>query len=351
MKPVDETKLGDFVNKVVADWGALASAPLVRIGDQLGLYRAMADGEPVTSAELAARTRTTERYVREWLAAQAAGGYVTYDGAGHYHLEPEQAMALTDENSPAFVLGGFETFLSAIRIEPRLTEAFRDGSGIGWHEHDPGLFGGTARFFRPGYAAHISEWLLALDDVSDTLHKGGRVADVGCGFGHSTVLMAKDYPNAAFVGYDYHAESVDAARKLAAEAGVKDRVSFRTASAKEFDGKDFDLIAYDDCLHDMGDPVGALRHARAALAPGGSVMLVEPFAQDELVGNLNPLGRLLYSASTLLCTPSSRAQEVGAALGAQAGEARLRQVADEAGFGRFRRAAETPFNLVFEAKE
>ncbi len=351
MTTVDEAKLMAFVGKVIEDWGALASAPLVVIGDQLGLYRAMADSQPVTAQQLAERTSTAERYVREWLAAQAASGYVSYDGDGRYHLEPEQAVALTDETSPACVLGGFEAFVAAGRIGPLLTEAFRTGAGIGWHEHDAGLFRGTARFFRPGYAANLTgSWLPALDGVVDKLVAGARVADVGCGHGYSTLLMAQAYPASTFAGYDYHPESVDAARKVAAEAGVTDRVHFEVAGAKDFPGQGFDLITYFDCLHDMGDPAGALEHARAALTADGVVMLVEPYAEDEVAGNLNPLGRLFYSASTLICTPASLSQEVGTALGAQAGEARLRDIARHAGFSRFRRATQTPFNLVLEAR-
>ncbi|NMH96284.1 methyltransferase domain-containing protein [Pseudonocardia acidicola] len=351
MRAVDENTLMEFVGKVVADLGALASAPLVVLGDQLGLYRAMADGEPVTAAELADRTGTAERYVREWLAAQAAGGYVAYDGDGRFHLEPEQAVALTDENSPACVLGGFEGFTAAVKVAPRLVEAFRTGAGIGWDEQDPGLFRGTARFFRPGYAANLVDfWLPALDGVVERLTRGARVADVGCGFGHSTLLMAEAFPASRFAGYDYHPESIEAARKQAAEAGLGDRVSFEVAAATDFPGQDFDLITYFDCLHDMGDPAGALTHAREALTPDGTVMMVEPYAGEEVADNLNPVGRLFYAASTLVCTPASLAQQVGAALGAQAGESRLREVAHDSGFTRFRRAAETPFNLVLEAR-
>jgi 2-polyprenyl-3-methyl-5-hydroxy-6-metoxy-1,4-benzoquinol methylase len=351
MTTVDEDKLMAFVGQVIGDWGALASAPLVVIGDQLGLYRAMADGKPVTSAQLAERTSTAERYIREWLAAQAASGYLAYDGDGRYHLEPEQAIALTDESSPACVLGGFEAFTAAIRIAPRLAEAFRTGAGVGWHEHEASLFRGTARFFRPGYAANLTEsWLPALDGVTEKLTTGARVADIGCGHGYSTMLMANAYPASTFTGYDYHPESIEAARKLSAETGVTDRVDFEVATAKDFPGRDFDLITYFDCLHDMGDPVGALAHARSALAPDGTVMLVEPYAGDNVSDNLNPLGRLFYSASTLICTPASLSQEVGAALGAQAGESRLREVSNQAGFSRFRRATETPFNLILEAR-
>jgi SAM-dependent methyltransferase len=320
----------------------------------------MGDGAPVTSAELASRTGTAERYVREWLAGQAAGGYVTYDGPGadgdrdrgrRYHLEPEQAALLADDSAPTCMLGAFEIVNAAIQVGPRLLETFRTGEGVGWHEHDPALFSGTARFFRNGYAADlVSSWLPALDGVVDRLTAGGRVADVGCGYGHSTLLMAQAYPASTFVGYDYHAESVECARRLAADAGLSDRVTFEVASAADFPGTGFDLIAYFDCLHDMGDPAGALTHARAALAPEGTVLLVEPYAGDDVADNLNPVGRLYYAASALICTPASLSQPVGTALGTQAGEARLRAVAADAGFTRFRRAAETPFNLVLEAR-
>jgi SAM-dependent methyltransferase len=348
---INEDKLMAFIGKVVTDWGALASAPLVVIGDQLGLYRAMADSKPVTAEKLAERTSTTERYVREWLAAQAAGGYLVYDGDELYHLEPEQALALTDESSPACVLGGFESFTAAIQIAPRLAEAFRTGAGVGWHEHQPGLFRGTARFFRPGYAANlVSSWIPALSGAQAKLEAGGHVADVGCGYGHSTTLMAAAYPNSTFIGYDNHPASVDAARKQAADAGLSDRLSFEVADATDFPGADFDLITYFDCLHDMGDPTGALAHAHDALAADGSVMLVEPFAGDRIEDNLTPLGRMFYSVSTLVCTPASLSQDVGTALGAQAGEARLTAVARQAGFTRVRRATATPFNLILEAR-
>jgi SAM-dependent methyltransferase len=364
LPPVDEDKLNEFMGRILGDCGAAASAPLVVIGDKLGLYRAMADGQPVTATELAVRTGTAERYVREWLAGQAAGGYVTYDGPDtdtatattgggerRYHLEPEQAAVLADEDSPTCMLGAFEVFDAAVRIGPRLLEAFRSGGGIGWHEHDPALFRGTARFFRSGYAANLtSAWLPALDGVVDTLTAGGRVADVGCGYGHSTLLMAQAYPAARFVGYDYHPDSIAAARTLAVEAGLADRVSFEVSSATEFPGTGFDLIAFFDCLHDMGDPIGALTHSRGALAPDGVVLLVEPYAGDDVADNLNPVGRLYYAASNLICTPASLSQPGGAALGTQAGEAALRAVAAAAGFTRFRRAAETPFNLILEAR-
>ncbi|MDQ1736576.1 MAG: hypothetical protein QOH56_2827 [Pseudonocardiales bacterium] len=351
MRPVDDDKMMAFVGKVINDWGAAAATPLVAIGDQLGLYRAMTDGEPVTAAELAARTNTAPRYIAEWLAGQAAGGYLSYDGEGKYHLEPEQAVALTDENSPLCVLGGFEAFNAAIKVAPRVADAFRSGEGVAWGEHDPALFRGTARFFRPGYQANlVDNWLPALDGMVDRLRAGAKVADVGCGFGHSTTLMADAFPKSEFIGFDAHDKSIEAAEKLAAESGRGHHVDFQVATATDFGGQDYDLITYFDCLHDMGDPVGALSHAREALRPDGALMIVEPMAGNDVADNLNPLGRLFYSVSTLVCTPASLSEEVGAALGAQAGPARMEQVARHAGFSNFRKATETPFNLVYEVR-
>jgi 2-polyprenyl-3-methyl-5-hydroxy-6-metoxy-1,4-benzoquinol methylase len=341
----------DFVGKVVVDWGAAVTAPLVVIGDRLGLYRAMADGAPVTAAELADRTHTDERYVREWLASQAAGGYCELDDDGRYHLSPEQSVAFTDENSPACVLGGFQAFVGAMQIAPRLEQAFRTGAGIGWGEQNPELFGGTARFFRAGYLANLtSSWLPALDGVTDRLTAGARVADVGCGYGHSTEIMAAAYPQSRFVGFDAHQPSVDAARKQAANIGLAASLDFQVATAKDFGGGPYDLIAFFDCLHDMGDPVGALANARANLASDGTVMLVEPFANDDVHDNLNPVGRVFYSVSTMVCTPASKSEEPATALGAQAGPERTEAVARAAGFSRFRRATETPFNIVYELR-
>jgi SAM-dependent methyltransferase len=355
MRAVDEGRMQQFQQQVIGDWGGAASAPLAVVGDRLGLFRAMADGDPVTSAELAARTGTHERYVREWLAAMAAGGYVAHDGpdgaAGNrYHLEPEQAAVLTEESSPTFMMGGFEVVLASAQAKDRLTEVFRTGAGIGWDEQDPALFPGTARLLRTGYAANLAGWLAALDGIPERLAAGGRVADVGCGYGYSTVLLATDFPRSTFTGYDSHEESVEAARKLAAEAGVKDRVSFEVHGAHDFPGTDLDLITYFVCLHDMGDPVGALAYARSALAPDGAVLLVEPAAGDSVAENLNPVGRVYYSLSTLVCTPSSLSQPVGAAMGAQAGPDRLAEVAAAAGLTRFRVVDRTPFNLVCEAR-
>ncbi|HZR97531.1 MAG TPA: class I SAM-dependent methyltransferase, partial [Chloroflexota bacterium] len=303
-------------------------------------------------AELAARTHTAERYVREWLNAQAAGGYVDYDPvSGRYSLSTEQALLFADESSPAFLIGAFQTAVAAARIEPKLVEAFTSGAGVGWHEHDDGLFHGVERFFRTGYQAHlVQSWIPALDGVEAKLREGALVADVGCGHGASTILLAKAYPRSTFIGFDYHAPSIAAARRRAEAAGVADRVRFAVASSKDYPGADYDLVATFDCLHDLGDPVGTAAHIRQTLAADGTWLIVEPYAGDRVENNLNPVGRAYYSASTLVCTPSSLAQEVGLALGAQAGEARLRQVVTSGGFTRFRRATETPFNLILEAR-
>jgi 2-polyprenyl-3-methyl-5-hydroxy-6-metoxy-1,4-benzoquinol methylase len=349
---MDESRLMSIVNQAVGDFGSLLTGALVVLGDRLDLYRTLAGaGGPLTSTELATRAGCAERYVREWLAAQAASGYVTYTGDGRYTLDDEQATAFTDESSPACVIGGFQAMLAATRSLDRLTETFRTGEGVGWHEHHHDLFRGTERFFRPGYIANLADsWIPALHDVEDKLRRGAKVADVGCGHGASTIILAQEYPASRFVGFDYHQPSIDAARKAAAEAGVGDRVSFETASAKDYPGTGYDLVAFFDCLHDMGDPTGAAAHVLASLAPDGTWMIVEPYANDDVADNLNPVGRVFYSASTLICTPASLSQEVGAALGAQAGEARLREVVTAGGFSRFRRAAETPFNLVLEAR-
>jgi SAM-dependent methyltransferase len=312
----------------------------------------MARGEPVTSAELAKKTKLHERYVREWLSAQAASGYVDYDAdKDEFSLSPEQAMAFAEENSPIFFAGAFDIVQATYLDEPKVEEAFRTGKGVGWHDHSKCLFSGTERFFRPGYNANLtSNWIPALDGVEARLKAGAKVADVGCGHGASTIVMAQAYPKSEFFGFDYHAPSLDRAKVLAKEAGVGDRISFAQASAKDFPAKGYDLVAFFDCLHDMGDPVGAGKHVRDSLAKDGVWMIVEPFAHDKLKDNLNPVGRVYYSASTFICTPASLSQEVALGLGAQAGERRLRQVATEAGFTRFRRATETPFNMVLEAR-
>jgi SAM-dependent methyltransferase len=348
---IDEAKVHQFVEKAIGDIGGALTAQLVVIGDRLGLYQTLAASGPLTSAELAERSDCNERSIREWLAAQAAAEYITYDAATkRYTLPPEHAVALADEDSPAFVIGGFQGMTAAMRASSKVVEAFRSGRGVGWHEQDPELFEGTERFFRPGYKANlVGAWIPALDGVQAKLEAGARVADIGCGFGASTIIMAQAFPRSTFFGFDYHPGSIERARGRAAEAGVSDRTRFDVASAKEYPGR-YDLIAFFDCLHDMGDPVGAARRVRESLEPGGTWMVVEPRAGDEVEDNLNPIGRVYYSVSTLVCTQASLAQEVGAALGAQAGEARLRDVVMQAGFSHFRRAAETPFNLVFEAR-
>ncbi|TAH36773.1 MAG: class I SAM-dependent methyltransferase [Planctomycetota bacterium] len=349
---INEAKLHDFMGKAVTDMGAALHAGLVVIGDKLGLYKAMAGAGPLSSAELAQRTGTAERYVREWLAAQAAGGYVAYDAATQrYSLPEEQALALAVDDSPVFLPGAFQLITSALKDEPKIADAFRSGQGVGWHEHDPGLFEGTERFFRPNYAANlVSAWIPALDGMEARLRKGARVADVGCGHGASTILMAKSYPNSSFTGFDYHKPSIEWARKAAARQGLGERVRFEAAAAKDYPGQGYDFVTFFDCLHDMGDPVGASRHVLQSLAKDGTWMIVEPFANDRVEDNLNPVGRVFYCASTMVCTPASLSQEVGLGLGAQAGEARLRDVVTSGGFTRFRRATETPFNLVFEAR-
>jgi SAM-dependent methyltransferase len=349
--PLDPAALDRFMGKMLGDMGAAFGGALVLLGDRLGLYRALADHGPQTSVELAERTGTAERYVREWLAAQAAASYVAVDPAsGLFWLTPEQRMALADEGGPAYVAGAFDVIAAAYLDAGRIEQAFRSGDGVGWHEHHSCLFRGTERFFRSGYAAHlVQEWLPALEDVVEKLERGARVADVGCGHGASTLIMAAAFPRSRFSGFDYHPASVEEARRRAAEAGL-DNVRFEVAAAKQFPGSGYDLIACFDCLHDMGDPVGGAGHIRQALADDGTFMLVEPFAGDSLADNLTPVGRMFYAASTMICTPASRSQEVGLALGAQAGEARLGAVVREAGFTRFRRAAETPFNLILEAR-
>jgi 2-polyprenyl-3-methyl-5-hydroxy-6-metoxy-1,4-benzoquinol methylase len=350
---INEEKLHQFLGSCVNDFGATMHAGLVVIGESLGLYKAMAEaGQPLAPAELAERTATNERYVREWLNAQAAGGYVSYDTDNQrYFLSEEQAFALADENSPAYLPGAFLLAVSSLQAVPKLIERFRTGEGLGWHEHDNGLFRGTEMFFRPGYAANlINSWIPALDGVEEKLKAGAKVADIGCGLGASTILMAQAYPKSTFIGFDYHDKSIEMARHRAEEGRVADRVRFEVAKAKDFPGNDYDFVTYFDCLHDMGDPVGAAAHVRETIKSDGTWMIVEPFAHDDTKDNLNPIGRAFYSASTLICTPASLSQEVGLALGAQAGEARMRDVVLKGGFSHFRRATETPFNLIYEAK-
>jgi SAM-dependent methyltransferase len=349
---IDTDKLMGFVFRAVDEVGATLNTALVVMGDRLGLYRAMAGAGPLTPAELAERTGTAERYVREWLNAQAAGGYIDYDpDSCRYSLSPEHAMALTDESSPAYLPGFFQIALGSVVDSPRITEAARTGEGLGWHAHGQDVFDGCERFFRPGYNANLlSAWLPALDGVVAKLERGATVADVGCGHGASTILMAEAFPNSSFVGSDYHDGSIATARQRAAEAGVADRTRFETAPAASYSGTGYDLVTMFDCLHDMGDPAGAARHVRQSIAPDGTWLIVEPAAGDRVEDNLNPVGRAYYGFSTLLCTPASLSQEVGLALGAQAGESRIRDIVTSAGFSRFRRASETPFNIVYEAR-
>jgi len=348
---INEAKLNEFMGKAVGDIGAAMSATLVLIGDKLGLYKAMAHAGPMTSAELAKKTGTGERYIREWLPNQAAGGYVTYDAAtGKYTLPEEQAFALADEGSPAFIQGAFQIIASLFRDEPKITERFKSGEGMDWGEHDRCLFEGTERFFRPGYVGNlIANWIPALDGVDEKLRKGIKAADIGCGHGASTILMAQAFPKSEFVGFDYHEPSILAARQRAEKAGVAGRCRFEVARSTDYPGKGYGFVAHFDCLHDMGDPVGAARHVKETLAPDGTWMIVEPFAGDKVEDNLHAVGRVFYAASTMVCVPASLAHH-GPALGAQAGEARLRQVVTSGGFTRFRRATQTPFNLVLEAR-
>jgi SAM-dependent methyltransferase len=350
--PLDMEKLEQFVFRAVDEVGATLNTALVVMGDRLGLYKALAGAGPITPTELAEKTDTSERYIREWLNAQAAGGYVEYDPeSGRYTLPPEQTMALTDENSPAYLPGFFQIALGSVLDSPRITEAAKSGAGVGWHEHNHDVYDGCERFFRPGYNANlIQAWLPALEGVVEKLEQGARVADVGCGHGSSTILMAQAFPNSTFVGSDYHEGSIETARERAREAGVDDRVTFEVSPAQGYSGKNYDLVTMFDCLHDMGDPVGAARHVRESLADDGTWMIVEPAAGDRVEDNLNPVGRAYYGFSTFLCTPSSLAQDVGLALGAQAGEARIKDVVTSGGLSRFRRAADTPFNLVFEVR-
>ena len=349
---VDQEKLNQFLGKFVADFGATLHAPTILIGEQLGLYKALAGAGELSPGELASKTGTVERYVREWLASQAASGYAMYNAeTGKYFLSPEQAFALADENSPAYIPGAFHIAAAAMKDEPKVLAAFKSGKGVGWHEHDTELFQGTEKFFRPGYAANIvPAWLPAMEGVVSKLEKGAKVADVGCGHGSSTMIMSKAYPKSSFVGYDYHKESISRAREIAKKEGLSDRVKFEVAAAKNYPGKDFDLVTVFDALHDMGDPAGAAAHVFQSLKKDGTWMIIEPFANDKLEENLNPVGRVYYSASTQICTPASLAQEVGLALGAQASDSQLRKAVTEGGFTRFRRATETPFNRVFEAR-
>jgi len=350
-RPPEAAELEQFLGRFVIDLGAALAGANVVLGDRLGLYAAVAERQPATAEDVARASGTDERYVTEWLRGQAAGGYVEYDAATDtYSLSPAQAACLADPQSATYVPGAFQIATSLYRDLPRLVEAYRDGEGVGWHEHSDDLFAGTERFFRPGYAANlVASWIPALDGVEAKLLSGATVADVGCGHGASTLILAEAFPRSSFVGYDYHERSIERARAAAAAAGLADRVRFEVAGADSFPGYGLDLVTMFDCLHDMGDPVGAARHVRDVLADDGTWLIVEPNAGDTVADNLNPVGRVFYSASSMICTPASRAQEVGACLGAQAGAGQLGDVVRAAGFSRFRTATSTPFNLVLEA--
>jgi SAM-dependent methyltransferase len=351
-REVNPDTLNTLLGRAVADMGAALQAPLILIGDKLGLYRAMGDGKPVSPAELAKKTGTSERYVREWLNANAAGQLVEYDAkSGKFSMTPEQALVLALDDTPVHLPGFYYMLASLMKDEEKLTKIYKTGKGMGWHEHEKSLFEGVERFFRPTYLANlVSNWIPALEGVEEKLKMGARVADIGCGHGASTLLMAKSYPKAKFFGFDYHKPSVMKAREKAKAAGLSDRVTFDVAPAKDFPGKGYDLVTFFDCLHDMGDPTGAAKHVKKTLAKGGTWMIVEPFANDDAAANHNPIGRIFYSASATICVPCSLAQEVGMGLGAQAGPARLEKVVRGGGFTHFRKAAETPFNMVLEAR-
>jgi 2-polyprenyl-3-methyl-5-hydroxy-6-metoxy-1,4-benzoquinol methylase len=348
---VNEAKLQEFMGKMVGDMGAAIGTALILTGDRLGLYKAISESGPLTSRQLAERTGTRERYVREWLAAQAASGYVEHHpDTEQFSMTPEQTAVFADENSPVYACGGFYSIASVIADEPKITEAFRTGQGVPWGDRHPCLFCGTAKFFRPGYRMNlIASWIPSLEGVQEKLKRGGHVADVGCGHGHSTMIMAEAFPNSQFVGFDIHQPSIEEATRMASEVGLTN-VRFEVAAAKTYTGNGYDLVTFFDCLHDMGDPVGAAEHVRASLDSNGTWLIVEPFANDKLENNLNPIGRVYYSFSTTVCTPASLSQEVGMALGAQAGESRIKDVVLSGGFTRFRRATETPLNLILEAR-
>jgi 2-polyprenyl-3-methyl-5-hydroxy-6-metoxy-1,4-benzoquinol methylase len=349
---VDPEKLNAFVGKFANDLGAAMHGSTILIGEQLGFYRALAESGPISSEDLAHKTGTAERYLREWLSGQAASGYVEYDSSTkRYWMTPEQKFALTDENGPVFLPGAYYIVSSVYKDQRKIAEAIRAGKGFGWHEHHVDLFQGTKKFFRPGYVANlVSTWLPKLEGVVSKLEAGARVADVGCGLGASTIIMGKAFPKSEFIGYDYHTESIEWARNDAVTAGVAGNVDFEVAASDKFSGKNFDLVTFFDCLHDMGDPVGAAKHVHQALKPDGNWMVVEPFAGQSVEANLNPVGRIFYNASLQICLPSSLSQEVGAGLGAQASDAALMAVFREGGFTRSRKAVETPFNRVFEAR-
>ena len=348
---MNEEKLHQLLGKMVTELGAAVMGAHIIIGDKLGLYKALSSNGGLTSLQLSEKTGTTERYVREWLAAQAASGYIEYNAENStFSLSPEQHMVFADDDSPANMVGGFYGIESVYTSEAKLTEAFKSGDGFGWGDHTNCLFCGTEKFFRPGYTANlVSNWLPALDGVVTKLEVGARVADVGCGHGVSTILMAEAFPNSTFFGYDFHEPSIKRARELAVEAGITN-ATFEVATAKEFPGKNYDLVACFDCLHDMGDPVGAAAHIRSVIKDDGTWLIVEPMAGDSLLDNLNPVGRVYYAFSTVICVPTSLDQEVGLALGAQAGEANIRKVVTDGGFSTLNRATETPFNLILEAR-
>lgn len=348
---LNEEKLHDFLGKMVNEMGAAANGVLILIGDRLGLYKALTNTGPMTSEELAQSTSTTERYVREWASAQAASGFIEFDPETQkFSMTPEQSMVFAIEDSPVIMTGAFYTISSMYHDEPKITKAFQTGEGVTWGNHNNCLFCGTEKFFKPSYKANlVSSWIPSLDGVEEKLKYGAKIADVGCGHGASTLIMAKAFPNSEFIGYDIHDKSIAHAIQLAKESGLSN-VSFEVATAKDFPGNGYDLVTFFDSLHDMGDPVGACSHVASKLNKEGTCMIVEPFAKDNLEENLNPLGRAFYAFSTMLCTPTSLSQEVGLGLGSQAGEKRLREVAMEGGFRNFRRAAETPFNLILEAR-
>lgn len=348
---LNEEKLHALLGQVVTEMGAAANGPLITIGDKLGLYTTLSESLYMSSSELAAKTNTAERYVREWLSAQAASGYVEYDSEKNkFFMTPEQTMVFGNRKSPVFMTGAFYAISSLYFDEQKIEDAFKTGEGVSWGDHNSCLFCGTEKFFSPSYEGNlISNWLPSMEGVVEKLKAGAKVADIGCGHAASTIIMAKEFPNSTFIGFDFHAESIDQARERARDAGLTN-VTFEVATAKDFPGKDYDFITFFDCLHDMGDPVGACAHTKAALKPDGTCMIVEPFAKDTLEENLNPVGRAFYAFSTMLCTPCSLNQEVGLALGAQAGEGKLKDVILEGGFTRFKRATETPFNLILEAR-
>jgi SAM-dependent methyltransferase len=348
---IDEAKLNAFMMKAVGDMGATAVCSTILLGQKLGLYTALAGAGPITPAELAKKTRTNERLITEWLNAQAAGGYVKY-GSGKYELPPEHAMALANEDSPVFIGGAFDVLAAMFASDDKLAEGFRNNKGLGWKDQNPRLFGGTERFFRPGYRTFLTTaWIPALEGVEAKLKAGAKVADVGCGHGVSTIIMGQTYPNSTFVGFDYHDGSIKTARERAKETGAGDNVKFETKDAKSYPTDDFDLICFFDCLHDMGDPIGAAKHARKALKDDGTVLLIEPMAGNSTEENLaSPISPMFYAASTMVCCANAVSQGGDPVLGAQAGEKKLGEVMKEAGFSRFRRATETPFNLVLEAR-